>query len=128
MVDSPQNGTTDFMITLATSTPEPPFAVGKVGVWKEQEIGFFLARKYWGKGIAREALDALIPYLFGEAGMSEITADVDPENEACIRLLKKVGFVVNGSEKRTYKVAEKWCDSLYMLLKREKWREKGRPM
>ncbi|KIY01012.1 uncharacterized protein Z520_03678 [Fonsecaea multimorphosa CBS 102226] len=121
MVDSPQNGVTDFIITLTTSTPGPPVTVGKIGIWRDQEIGFFLARKYWGQGIAQEALNALIPYLFGEERMNEITADVDPDNESCIGLLKKVGFVVYGFRKRTYKVGEKWFDSQYMILRRETW-------
>ncbi|EXJ66839.1 uncharacterized protein A1O5_10034 [Cladophialophora psammophila CBS 110553] len=98
MVSAPQNGVTDFIITLLNSstTPHHPVTVGKIGVWRDNEVGFFLARQYWGKGIAQEALIALIPYLFGEVGMSEITADTDPRNEACVGLLKKVGFVVNG--------------------------------
>ncbi|OAL32588.1 hypothetical protein AYO20_07898 [Fonsecaea nubica] len=125
MLESRQNGVTDFLITLTTSTSaHHPVVVGKIGVWKDQEIGFFLVRKYWGQGIAREALDAVIPYLFGEAGLSEITADVDPRNQSCCGLLRKVGFVVNGFEEKTYKVGETWCDSLYMKLEKETWREK----
>ncbi|OQV10989.1 Acetyltransferase GNAT domain-containing protein [Cladophialophora immunda] len=125
MLGSPHNGVTDFIIALTTPTAGGPVAVGKIGVWKDQEIGFFLARKYWGRGIAQEALNAVIPYFFGEVEMSEITADVDPDNESCIGLLKKAGFVVKGFEERTYKVGEKWCDSLYMILEKKAWQEKG---
>ncbi|KIW95548.1 uncharacterized protein Z519_04133 [Cladophialophora bantiana CBS 173.52] len=126
MVSAPQNGVTDFIITLLNSSTSShhPITVGKIGVWRDNEIGFFLVRQYWGKGIAEEALNALIPYLFGEVGMSKITADTDPRNGACVGLLKKVGFVVNGFKEKTYKVGGNWTDSLYLILEKETWQKK----
>jgi len=34
--------------------------VGKAGVWQADEIGFIVAREIWGKGIASEAVRAVI--------------------------------------------------------------------
>lgn len=42
-----------------------------------------------------ETLSALIP-IFWEKGLKMIFADVDPENEASVRLLKSLGFIQGG--------------------------------
>lgn len=113
------NGVTDFVICLKPDLNP----IGKVGVWEEHEIGFLLPQTQWRKGLALEALKAIIPYLFNERGLKEITADADPRNAACIGLLQKLGFVVSGYCEKTLQVGEEWVDSTYLKLTKEKWRE-----
>lgn len=60
------------------------------------EIGYELSRSQWRKGIMIEALKAIIPYLFEKIETSRIQADVFPENIASLKLLKKLGFLVEG--------------------------------
>ena len=47
-----------------------------------------------------------------------LTADVDPENAASIRLLQRLGFVRTGFGERTWNVGGVWKDSLYFALSR----------
>lgn len=97
MLNAPQNGTTDFILTLKDDGE----VVGKMGVWRLEEIGFLLSAKHWRKGLAEEALSALLFFFFIDKGYEKITADADPENKACLGLLKKLGFGITGSEKNT---------------------------
>lgn len=121
MIQSPQNGVVDFIICL-----QPDFTpIGKIGVWQDQEVGFMLARAYWGQGLAQEALRAVIPYFFQEVGMSEITADTDPRNAASIGLLQKLGFVVFDFKEKTWQIGAEWFDSTYLKLTKEKWEAQG---
>ncbi|RVX67275.1 hypothetical protein B0A52_09312 [Exophiala mesophila] len=113
------NGVTDFVICLKPDLNP----IGKVGVWDKHEIGFLLAQTQWRKGLALEALNAIIPYLFNEKGLKEITADADPRNVACIGLLLKLGFVVSGFCEKTFQVGDEWVDSTYLKLTKEKWEE-----
>lgn len=119
MIESPENGVSDFIIVLSTPS-DFPVVIGKVGMWslKRNEIGFMLNRSYWGKGYMAEALSALIEYLWSGKGgdVRKITADVDPRNNACISLLKKFGFRETGYEKKTLETHLGWCDSLYLTL------------
>ena len=39
-------------------------AIGKAGCWRLGEIGFILHPDHWGQGLAREALEAVIPHVF----------------------------------------------------------------
>lgn len=121
MIASPQNGTTDFIITLPGTSTHPSKAVGKIGVWQDLEIGFLLSRNYWGKGLAREALSTVLDYLFRERDMQEITADVDPRNERSIKVLEGVGFAKTGFEEKTFEIGGVWVDSLYFGLRKRSW-------
>lgn len=69
MMDSPQNGITDFVICLKSdSSSNQEVAIGKLGIFVDlpsNEIGFMISRQHWRKGLASEALTAVIDYLFG---------------------------------------------------------------
>lgn len=65
-----------------------------------------------------EALPAFLRYAFEEMGVERVTADVDPRNESCVRLLRKEGFCEEGRRERTFLVGAVWCDSVYFCLER----------
>jgi RimJ/RimL family protein N-acetyltransferase len=89
--------------------------IGKAGLWDNREVGFILAPDLWGRGLAREALEAVIARARSR-GLTRIAADVDPRNAACIGLLTRLGFVRTGAAKATVKVGEAWADSVYFEL------------
>ncbi len=92
--------------------------IGKAGCYQLPEIGYILHPDAWGRGLATEALSAIIPQVFARFPLEALHADVDPRNIGSIRLLEKLGFVPNGSAKQTWLVGEEWCDSLYYKLPR----------
>ncbi|KAK5047203.1 hypothetical protein LTR84_006725 [Exophiala bonariae] len=122
MVSDAQNGVTDFVICLK---PEM-VAIGKCGIWQDTEIGFMLAREYWRKGLAEEALRAVLAYFFEERRLLEVVADVDPRNGSSKALLGKLGFVVYDFKEKTFEIGGEWVDSEYLKLTRERWEEVGR--
>lgn len=89
--------------------------IGKLGAWRHPEIGFFLDRDFWGQGLAREALQQFISYA-RDLGQDCLTADVDPRNTPCLRLLTKCGFHETGRKSATYVVDGQTCDSVYFKL------------
>uniref|UniRef100_B0SW18 GCN5-related N-acetyltransferase n=1 Tax=Caulobacter sp. (strain K31) TaxID=366602 RepID=B0SW18_CAUSK len=91
--------------------------IGKLGAWRWPEIGFLLARDLWGQGYGREALSGFVAHAFAN-GADHLTADVDPDNTASLTLLKGVGFRETGRATRTWKVGDRWCDSVYLRLGR----------
>jgi [ribosomal protein S5]-alanine N-acetyltransferase len=58
----------------------------------EASIAFYLARTYWGRGLATEAGRALVTHGFRELGLTRIHAGVNAENTASRRVLEKLGF------------------------------------
>jgi [ribosomal protein S5]-alanine N-acetyltransferase len=92
--------------------------IGKAGAWRLPELGFLLHPDHWGKGLAHAAMTAVIAHLFVATDVAELTADVDPRNLACLRLLARLGFVEAGRAERTLKWRDEWCDSVYLALQR----------
>ena len=55
-------------------------------------VGYRLREKFWGKGIATEALSLMISYLYGQMDIEIITASTMVENKASAAVLRKNGF------------------------------------
>lgn len=60
-------------------------------------VGFYLAEKVWGQGIATEAVGRLKKYLFEDIGVNRIQAEVMPGNGNSKRVLLKNGFLLEGT-------------------------------
>jgi [ribosomal protein S5]-alanine N-acetyltransferase len=94
--------------------------IGKVGLWRANEVGVILSRARWAQGYAAEALRATIRRAFDQ-GITRIDADIDPRNTASLRLFEKLGFRQTGSACATYRIGEVWADSLYLAISSEAW-------
>lgn len=57
-----------------------------------EEIGYITCAHRQREGVARECTEALVRHLFETDGLRKITAEVDAENSASIRLLGSLGF------------------------------------
>ncbi|WP_295524900.1 GNAT family N-acetyltransferase [Novosphingobium sp. Chol11] len=95
--------------------------IGKVGLYRFPELGYLFDPDFWGKGFAREAMVAVITRAFEVHSLPRLTADVDPRNDASIRLLERLGFCETHRATKTILVGEQWCDSVYFALDRESW-------
>jgi RimJ/RimL family protein N-acetyltransferase len=56
------------------------------------ELGVTLAQAHQGKGLATEALGALLTELFKHRGMHRVFANADDRNVPVQRLLERLGF------------------------------------
>ena len=55
------------------------------------DLGFLFARRYWGRGLAQEAVERILGYA-RDIGLKYIYARVHDRNERSIRLLDRLGF------------------------------------
>ena len=62
----------------------------------EIEVGYHLARAFWGRGYATEAARACLRYGFEQLKLERIVAVVRPENVASRRVLEKSGLSYTG--------------------------------
>jgi len=78
-------------------------AVGSVGCHVRDhaaELGFVLARPYWGQGYATEAAMAVFAWAAGCEDLCRIWATCDVENTLSVRVLEKLGMVREGVLRR----------------------------
>lgn len=57
-------------------------------------LAYYIARRYWGQGLASEAASAFVDYGLRRLQLSRILADADKGNRASERILEKLGFRV----------------------------------
>ncbi len=75
--------------------------VGGIGLnleprFDRAEVGYWLGRPHWGRGLATEALGALLRFGFAELGLNKIYATHFAENPASGRVMQKNGLVKEG--------------------------------
>jgi RimJ/RimL family protein N-acetyltransferase len=72
--------------------------VGNIVSWEqsgEREVGYWLGKEYWGKGIASAALSQFLTLV----RVRPLFAHVARHNVASIRVLQKCGFTISGDDK-----------------------------
>jgi RimJ/RimL family protein N-acetyltransferase len=91
-----------------------------------EEIGYWLGRRYWGRGIASEMAQALIAHVFEARGAAQVLVAHCDDNIASRRLILGQGF-------EYVRTSDAWCAAraahvpcLHYALSRERWeRRKG---
>lgn len=69
-----------------------PHFQGEAVVPNEGVLAFYLARQYWGQGLASEAATAFVEYGFETLGLRKIVATVEAGNGASAHILEKLNF------------------------------------
>jgi ribosomal-protein-alanine N-acetyltransferase len=77
----------------------PHFNADGNPVHGEGALGFYLAKAYWGMGLATEAGQAFIQFGFSELKLNRIVTTIEIGNEASVRVIKKLGFELLATEK-----------------------------
>ena len=64
---------------------------------RRAEAGYDLAQAYWGQGIAKEALRAILTFGFERMNLHRIYAGTIADNHESVRLLEGLGFTREGT-------------------------------
>ncbi len=70
----------------------------------EGVLAFYIARPYWGRGLATEAGEAFLRFGFEELGLDRIVATVQDGNDASTHVLEKLGLHLIRTEQGQYRV------------------------
>ncbi|MCP4580951.1 MAG: GNAT family N-acetyltransferase [candidate division Zixibacteria bacterium] len=100
--------------------------IGGVGLHKldiedaKAELGYWLARRKWGRGIAAEAVYLISKFAFNKLKLHRVYACTFKENFASQRVLEKCGFTLEGVLRDAMRKRGRYHDEmLYGLLKSE---------
>jgi RimJ/RimL family protein N-acetyltransferase len=90
----------------------------QVGRSHRAELGYWLAKPYWGRGIMTAVVQRLCRHAFDEFELAKITAHVFSYNPASARVLEKSGFEQEGFLRKHFLKDGKFIDArLFALLK-----------
>ena len=74
------------------------------------EIGYFVDEKYWGLGIAAQAVKILEKVGFNELGLTRIEILMHTENTASEKVAIKCGYLKEGTMRKAVANGEELCD------------------
>jgi RimJ/RimL family protein N-acetyltransferase len=64
------------------------------------ELGYVLARDWWGRGFMTEAARAAVEWALGQPGIVRVWAVTDVDNHGSARVLEKIGMQREGLLRR----------------------------
>ena len=101
-------------------------AIGTIACYEKRqgkvtEIGYVLKRAFWGRGIATEAVAAMIDLLFAE-GQRRVFADTDPDNRASGAVLERLGFTLEARLRAEWETHIGVRDSLIWGMLEDEWK------
>lgn len=110
---------------LAIEVKEGNKLIGDVGIHfiddHQCELGVTLIKDTHGKGLATEVLKAVIEYLFIKLHKHRITASIDPENTASIKLVERLGFRKEAHFKQSLLIDGHWIDDIIYAILSSEW-------
>lgn len=119
MLSADKNATYAFAITAAGAV------AGSIGVfrcsnihYRTAEMGYYIGRRYWGKGIGTSAVRQMCDFIFENTDIVRIFAEPFAGNSASCRILEKAGFECEGTLRQNAVKNGKITDmKMYSLIK-----------
>lgn len=117
-------------LQLAITLRGPGLLIGDCGLHlpagetRQAEVGITLAPAHQDKGYATEALKAVLEYLLVTLGKHRVYASVDPRNQPCIALLKRVGMRQEAHLRESLWFKGEWADDLIFAVLDREWRSR----
>ena len=113
-----------FLITLRDSAELVGFVeISSIvrGFFDSAFLGYYAFKPHTGKGLMREGLASVIDRAFGPLELHRLEANIQPANERSIKLVKSLGFRLEGFSPRYLRVAGVWRDHERWALLSDEW-------
>ncbi|MGE8545939.1 MAG: GNAT family N-acetyltransferase [Alcaligenes sp.] len=78
--------------------------------WVTSFIGYYGMSNFSRKGLMTEALRAAVDHAFDDLGLHRLEANIQPENQASIALVRRLGFQKEGHSPRYLRINGEWRD------------------
>lgn len=107
-----------------------PQIIGIIGIHaitekhKRGDLGYWLGKKFWGEGIVSEAVEMAVKACFMDLKFNKLTACVLPGNLASSKILKRNGFIKEGTLRKQIFKNRKWQDIVLYGILREDFKKK----
>jgi len=85
-------------------------------------LGYYASALFMGQGYMSEGLRLVLRHAFGALGLHRLEANIQPNNHASIRLVRRAGFRREGFAPRYLKVFGRWRDHERWAITAEEFR------
>jgi ribosomal-protein-alanine N-acetyltransferase len=122
---------TAFVFLVTSAAREPP-VIGRValfdvarGAVQSAHVGYWIDADEQKKGLAREAVRAVLGFAFGPLGLHRVQASIMPRNVASRHIVEAMGMRLEGLAERMIENAGVWEDHLMFAMTAEEWNERA---
>lgn len=95
------------------------------GLFQACFLGYDLDGKYEGRGYMFEALSALVQHAFEDLNLHRLMANYQPHNVRSAAVLKRLGFVIEGTAKDYLFLNGAWRDHVLTSLTNRNWKNEA---
>ena len=106
-------------------------AIGTIGLMlgadiarQSAEVGYWIGREFWGRGIAVEALRAITRHAFETLSLARVFAVPFATTTRSARVLEKAGYVMEGVMRHSAVKDGKLLDQLLYAAYRDTWADR----
>lgn len=116
-------------VTLAITLKQDDRLIGTIGFqWvniesRSCEIGYSVARRLWNRGLATDALKAVLPFAFETLGLNRVEARHDVQNPASGRVMLRAGFRLEGIARESLMLKGRLADMANYALIKDDWQK-----
>jgi ribosomal-protein-alanine N-acetyltransferase len=97
------------------------------GSFQSAYASYYAHADHVGSGYMREGLELLLRHAFRTLKLHRIEANIQPENNASVALVRAAGFRLEGLSKRYLKVGGRWRDHERWAITVEDWKDRVKP-
>ncbi len=108
--------------------PRPERVIGTLtldnfvrGPFQACHLGYALDARSQGRGLMTEALQLALAHAFGELNLHRVMANYLPRNRRSARVLRRLGFRIEGRAKKYLRIAGRWEDHVLTSKVNRKW-------
>lgn len=116
---------TGFLVTLSdTDDIAGVINVNEIvlGLFQSATLGYYAFAPHAGQGFMGQGLRLVIRHCFGDLRLHRLEANIQPDNERSIALVKPLGFTKEGFSPRYLKICGRWRDHERWAILAENWR------
>jgi ribosomal-protein-alanine N-acetyltransferase len=96
------------------------------GGFRSAYMGYYVGAPYAGSGYMTEAVELALRYAFERLRLHRMEANIQPENERSLALVRRLGFSREGYSPRYLKIGGRWRDHERWAILAETWRARRR--
>jgi ribosomal-protein-alanine N-acetyltransferase len=91
------------------------------GLFQSAFLGYYGFVPYLGQGLVREGLGLAIDHAFKRLKLHRLEANIQPDNERSIQLVRGLGFKREGYSPRYLKISGRWRDHERWAILADEW-------